>query len=538
MVRTIHLDFEQLRSKEEGGKFYPNRLIIDYLSGNSELQTFYKCLPQLSNFKNVIEERSKMDVNRALLVKRLKDQYSSLADVPDNIELLSNTNTFTVTTGHQLCLFTGPLYFIYKIITTINLAESLKSEYPEYNFVPIYWMASEDHDFEEVNHISLYGKTIEWDRPQNGAVGEMPTKSIVEIIEQIGETISGEQHSQQIISLLQSAYLDQKTLANATRAFAHALFGKYGLVVIEPNDREFKKVFSPIAVDDILNQTAFGLVNKTNNLLSKLKYKIQLNPREVNCFYIMDSLRERIVAQDNGEFEVVNTEIRFSKEELINEIEAHPERFSPNALMRTLYQEALLPNLAYIGGPAEIAYWLQCKGVFDHYNISYPILKLRSSAMIVNEQMASKIDKLGLQIVDFFNREEDIEKSFVKNNSGNESDLDNERKQLDEVFKRISAKLDILDPSLVASSQALQSKTEAAIAELEKKILKTEKKRNQDSINRIKKIKSSLFPNKSTQERVDNITPYIARYGASLIDVIKEELKYDEGITILAGKEN
>ena len=181
------MDIQQL-SFEETNRF--SKLICDYLSAKEELKPFYGAFPELNNFASQIELKKKKfsAEHRAVLVKSLRDQYKVLepsAAVSKNLDLLALDNTFTITTGHQLCLMTGPLYFIYKIITCINLAEKAAAANPVNKIVPVFWMASEDHDFEEINHASIAGTKFEWKAESGGAVGELATSGIDQIIDSI-----------------------------------------------------------------------------------------------------------------------------------------------------------------------------------------------------------------------------------------------------------------------------------------------------------------------------------------------------------------
>ena len=181
-----------------------------------------------------------------------------------------------------MCLFTGPLYFIYKIITTINLSEQLKSEYPEYNFVPIYWMASEDHDFDEVNHIHLFGKTLKWNQDQKGAVGAISTKSMQSLFNQLKPILGDSKNAEDLYRLLSDSYLKNKDLASATRHLVNSLFSKYGLVVLDADSPNLKKEAIPLIKRDVLEQSNYPLIQNTNQGLGE----VQAYVRPINFFYL------------------------------------------------------------------------------------------------------------------------------------------------------------------------------------------------------------------------------------------------------------
>lgn len=503
-----------------------SKLMIDYINGDDSLRSFYTYSPNINSFKQAIEDKSKARMNRELLVKVLKEQYEKSRIQTSNAELLLDTNTFTVCTGHQLCLFTGPLYFVYKIITTINLAQALKKKYPEYNFVPVYWMATEDHDFEEVKSIHLFGKKISWENAAAaGAVGGLDTRSLQTVIEELKTILGDSENSKQLIQLFSDAYLKQNNLADATRCLVNALFGEYGLIILDGNDARLKLEFIDILKDDILNNTNYKLVTQTNTKLDELDYKTQVSPREINCFYMVDGVRERIerVGDKGDGYKVLNTEITFTKDRLLTELKDHPERFSPNVVTRPIYQQIILPNLAYVGGPGEIAYWLEYKAMFDHHKVNFPILIPRNFAMLTDERTDQQIQKLGFEFNDIFKDVDTLNKEYVKKNAGSDLSLNEQELKLTAIYSEISAKASAVDITLKGSVEAEMQKGINALKNIESKIVRAEKQKQETSIQQIKKIKDKFFPEGMLQERYDNVAPYYLKQGRSLIPLLKEQ---------------
>lgn len=368
-------------SYQETGSF--SKLVLDYINDEEQLKAFYSYRPDMEGLAKAIEHRN-FSGNRETLVKVLQDQYQHLQpnkSVTKNIELLGSANTFTVTTGHQLNLFTGPLYFIYKIVTTINLAIELKMAHPDQNFVPVYWMATEDHDFDEINHVSVDEKNISWIQQTNGATGRLSTQTVAAAVTAYKGYLGISKNGKRIAKLVEQAYLQHDNLADATRFLVNNLFEKYGLVIVNADDAQLKKQFTHIITEDIIQHNSSKNIEKSSKNLEDLGYKTQVNGRDINFFYLIDNLRERLIFE-NGKYLVNHTDISFTEETLKAEIEAHPERFSPNVVMRPMYQEVILPNLAYIGGGAEVAYWMQLKANFDFYQVDFPVLLLRNSALL------------------------------------------------------------------------------------------------------------------------------------------------------------
>src|SRR3989344_4404179 len=227
-LKKQHISFEDTKQF--------SKLFLDYINGESMLRKFYSYSPEIDSFKQAIDDKRKESTNRILLVDVLKKQYSKYSDnstLSDNINLLLKKETFTVCTGHQLCLFTGPLYFIYKIISTINLAEALKKKYPENNFVPVYWMATEDNDFEEISSINLFGKKIKWNSDAKGAVGRLNPASLNVVIDELKQILGESANAKELIQLFKDTYLQHVTISEATRYMVHQLFSEYGLVILD-----------------------------------------------------------------------------------------------------------------------------------------------------------------------------------------------------------------------------------------------------------------------------------------------------------------
>ena len=510
---------------------YFSSLICDYLDEKETLKQFYNRLPNLENFKYQIEEKqaSFNEDTRATLVSVLKKQYQNV-DVSEktdqNITVLKNDNTFTITTGHQLNLFTGPLYFLYKIISTINLSNELKQQYPDCNFVPIYWMATEDHDFEEINYFNFKGRKVQWNKNVSGAVGELSNDGLSNVFNQFSEVLGRSNNANDLKNLFEKAYVKHNNLTDATRFLANELFKTYGLVIIDANDSDLKNEFIPFIKEELLQQTSCKTVVETNKKLSSLSddYKIQVNPREINLFYLKENLRERIVLED-GIYKVKNTNITFTKEAILKEADAHPERFSPNVIMRPLYQEVILPNLCYIGGGGELAYWFQLKSNFEAQNVPFPILLLRNSVLIQTEQQLEKLQKLNISEQSIFLKQVALINKKVKEISEIEIDFSSQKNHLKQQFEELYKLAEQTDKSFLGAVKAQEIKQLKGLENLEKRLLKAQKRKLSDQVSRITELQDQLFPGKSLQERNTNFSEFYLEYGKGLIPKLIESLE-------------
>lgn len=517
---------------------YFSNLIEDYLDRKKSLDSFYGKFPSVENFKFQIEEKGNSFTaeKRKILVERIKIQNSIIKlseSTAKNINLLTDENTFTITTGHQLNLFTGPLYFLYKIFSTLNLCETLKKTYPKNNFIPIYWMATEDHDFEEINYFNFQGKRIQWERNSNGAVGELSMQGLDKVFEQFKAELGDSKNAKELERLFEKSYLEHENLAEATRYLANSLFSRYGLVILDGNDAILKKAFIPYAEKEITENLSFKTIISTTEKLIELGYKEQVHPREINLFYLTENLRERIIERE-GKFKIGETQKSFTKDEILNELKNHTERFSPNALLRPLYQEIILPNLCYIGGGGELAYWFQLKDYFDAIQIHFPILLLRNSVLLIPKYLSEKLKKMDVPQMDLFLPQHKLLTLRTHKISTINIDFSKQKEFLKKQFVALYELAQKTDATFVGAVAAQEKKQLNGLDKLEKRLLKAQKRNLADELERLRNIQAQLFPNESLQERQLNFSEFYMEFGESLLDFLKENLDpLDGSFTIL-----
>lgn len=525
LIFKPNMSIQTLSYKDTG---YFSKLICDYLEENEQLKPFYNHFPTLEAFQAQMDEKQKKIPlqTRLLLAKRILYQYgahtlsqSTLA----NIDLLKEENTFTVTTGHQLNLFTGPLYFLYKIFSVINLTERLKKAYPNHHFVPIFWMATEDHDFEEINHFYFRNNKITWNSEASGAVGELSTAGLEAFSRCLQKEFGQSENGQKLSKLFHEAYVTHKTLDQATRYIANQLFRTYGLVIVDGNDKELKACFAPYVKEELENRLSFHAITETTKRLTEKGYPEQVHPREINLFYLNKNIRERIVYQENR-YHVLNTSIAFTKDEILDELQNYPERFSPNALLRPLYQEVILPNLCYIGGGGELAYWFQLKDYFHQVDVPFPILVLRNSVLLIQQKWIDKLNKLNVAVDKLFLSKEQLTTDLTYELSPIPIDFSTQKEHLQNQFQQLYAIAEITDASFLGAVAAQEKKQLNGLNKLEKRLLRAQKRKFSDTINRILSIQDELFPQQSLQERHHNFSEFYIENGTQLMDILKAEL--------------
>lgn len=503
-----------------------SRRDLAYASQAAELRPFYEYAPTLEGLRAAIDARADYPTDRALLQQVLREQYGCLPAheaVEAQLEALGRPTTFTLVTAHQPSLFTGPLYYIYKICSTINLARRLNAAYPDVHVVPVFVSGGEDHDFEEINHANLFGKTVRWEQERGGAVGRLPTDTLGPALAELKDILGDSEQATAIYRRIEAAYQGFPAYAQATQALVHDLFGAQGLVVLNMDDASLKRPFASIMRSELLDQPSQAFVERAQQQLESLGFSGQAYAREINLFYFSDGARDRIVREGNT-YRVLNTELAFTREAMLAELEAHPERFSPNVILRPLYQETILPNLAYIGGGGELAYWLERREQFAHYGIPYPVLIRRSSVLWIDRGTAGKMDKLDLRVADLFRDTEALIKDYVREQTENELSLTAEKEQLEVLFQSIAGKAREVDPTLEKAVLAEHARQLKAVENLEGRLMRAEKQRHDIAIGQLRALREKLFPGDGLQERHDNFLTLYTRYGDELFTTLIDTL--------------
>jgi bacillithiol biosynthesis cysteine-adding enzyme BshC len=499
-------------------------LVNDYVNRDEKLKEFIFDFPSEISIQKAMEEKQFSLEKRNVLVDVLKSQYAHLKVselVQQNIESLLQENTFSICTAHQPSIFTGYLYFIYKIIQAIKLSNECKALFPANNFVPIFFIGSEDNDLEEIGEFNLLGKKYQWQTNQQGSCGEMDTADLVPIIDEIKKYFNtGIEDEKELLAIFQNAYKANQNLADATRYIVNELMGRFGIVCIDGNEARLKSLYKDVLKDELLHQHSFKIVSNTIDKLS-INYHGQAKPRELNLFHKKyNSYRERIELNE-GVYQVVNSDLNFTAQEMLAELENHPEHFSPNVILRPMYQETILPNIAFVGGGGELAYWMQLKDLFTNYHVQFPILFLRNSLLFIDEKSSTQIDKLGLTLEQLFMPTNELNNLLLAKN--------NVIHQLKEYEKNIELQLNemvqlaaTVSVPLEESVKAHRQKNLNIVNRIHEKFAAHIKRKEVDTYSKIAFIKENLFPNNSLQERHDNVISLYKMYGKNLFDILLE----------------
>jgi bacillithiol biosynthesis cysteine-adding enzyme BshC len=433
--------------------------------------------------------------HRTILCSYLNDQYSKISttEAQDiNLRHLAKDNTFSITTGHQLSLGLGPLFLIYKALHVINLCEQLNKEQPDFHLVPVFWLASEDHDFEEIKATQFFHKDFAWDTNQTGPVGRFETSGLNETYQAMLSLFQGDAREE----LTGLFHVGEDRYVEHFKVLLNKVFGTYGLLIMDGDNPDLKRMFVPIMEKELAHQFVFEHVNTTNQALEEAGQKIQAHVRPINLFYMTEGKRSRIIPSSDG---FLIDEIQWEKDELLKELADFPERFSPNVLLRPVYQECILPNICYVGGGGEMAYWAQLKATCSAVNVEYPLIQTRVSAFIARDTIDQSIlpfyfSDLSTQIETLISKESNRDAVF--------NALDEEVTRLK---LRMSEGISNFGNEANKWCGAQHASIDSSVSHYKQRWQKEEKQQLDTQIKRLERIHRELYPNKVPQERQLNL---------------------------------
>ncbi len=521
-------------------------LFLDYIEEFDNVSKFYS-----KNFRdkdkyiihfNTLASQNK--VHRNNLTEIITKQYKSFnisEETKRNIELLKSSNTLAIITGQQLGIFTGPLYTLYKSITAIKLAEKLKDEFPNFNFVPVFWLEGDDHDFDEVRTISIlnnennlvdvsYHDGIE-EEINRGSIGQLKFNDNINLIyEELHKSLRETEFKASLIDFLKSIYTPEKTFLEALKELIFNLFDKYGLIIFNPIDNEIKKLLKPIFKKSI-NEYKFhstALVERSAEL--EEIYHAQVKVKAINLFYIDDKERLLIEPTETGELRLKGKRKKFSFDEMLNLIETYPEKFSPNVLLRPICQDFLFPTGFYVAGPSEISYFAQVNPLYEFFSIEEPFIYPRASCTIIEKGVNQVLNKYNLSVLDIFVEQKILIENIIKRNSelNTEKVFNDTGKELENIFNSITLSISKVDNTLEDLSQKTLQKVQQLLEYLRSKTSEAEKRKYEITIRQLTKVQNVLYPNQNLQERELNFIYFVNKYGMDFLKWLYDEIKIDK----------
>ena len=517
-------------------------LFLDYLDEFENVERFYgknfRATEQYLPFFKQLSEKDRP--HRLKVAEILKAQYQNQKiskQTEQNIHALASEKTIAVLTGQQLGILGGPLYTIYKSITAIKLCNHLKENYDGFNFVPVFWLEGDDHDYDEVRNFSVLNNenqllNLKYDdghleEINRGSIGSLKfNQNIESVINELTGSLRETEFKASLLDLVRSIYQPDKTFLEAFRELMIRLFDEYGLIIFNPLDSDVRKLLTPVFTKEI---TEFG--EHTGDIVERSAeleevYHAQVKVKPINLFYIEEKERLSIEPTDTGEYKLKGKRKKFTKDELLLQLDTSPEKFSPNVLLRPICQDYLFPTAFYIGGPGEISYFAQVSPLYKIYNIEEPFIYPRSSATIVEKGVQTILEKNSLTYTDIFSEEELlIQKILAASSDVNlESLFLNSQEEINSSLNQISDKLFFIDKTLLDLTSKSKQRIEETINFLKAKAVEAEKKKYESTIRQISKVRNVLYPNNNLQERELNWIYFANKYGMDIFKWIYNEL--------------
>ncbi len=521
-------------------------LFLDYLYRFDNVKEFYN-----NNFRNKEKfsdlfnsiSNSKKD-KQFHISPIIKNQYSDFqtasAKTIKNIDSLDNPKTIAIVTGQQVGILGGPLYTVYKILTAVRLSNQLNERFNEYKFAPVFWLEGDDHDFNEVRSINIfdndnqvinigYKSEIEADDAKLSVGNINFDEAINDFMASLDNTLRQSDFKDELLKKLNDFYAPAKSFKQSFKELIFWLFDEYGLVIFDPQDIAIKNILKPIFKKEVndFQQHTKRLIQVSAEL--EELYHAQVKVKPVNLFYHTDDGRYSVEPVDEI-FKLRRKRKQFTKEEILNEIEEHPERFSANVLLRPICQDYLLPTGFYIAGPSEIAYFAQINPLYDFYKIQAPVIYPRTSVTLIEINVNAALDKYDLTLKDIFSELNELKHKVIADLSDNNinNSFVNAENEIELIFDRIKENLFAIDKTLVDSSAKYKEKVFSVFNELKNKAVKAQENKHETTVRQLTRISHLLYPNDNLQEREINFTYFYNKYGSELIKKIYDEMSINE----------
>ncbi|MDH3252240.1 MAG: bacillithiol biosynthesis cysteine-adding enzyme BshC [Ignavibacteria bacterium] len=516
-------------------------LFFDYLHNFSSVRKFYvHDFRESDSYKTVIDDLLGREGDRSVLVEVLDEQnraFRAGSKAFEHIGLLRKKTTYAVVTGQQVGIFGGPLYSVYKTITAIKLAENLKKKFPHYDFVPVFWVEGEDHDFAEMNNVGILAPDSKYVKVEYLPGGSMPERNMGPVGElvfddHLQDTFAGLEAALQkteftagVLERLRSSYAAGATFNSGFVSWMNALFEEWGVVFVSPHDPRLKRMMSPLFVKELSEfpHTSQLVIDRSAEL--EQSYHAQIKPKSINLFLFHKNGRYLIEPREN-DFSLKGTRHYLSPEELLAIARETPEQLSPNVVLRPIAQDTILPTVAYVGGPSEIAYNAQLGPVYESFGIVRPVLYPRASASFAGERLERVREKYQLDHIDFFSNPDVITKRVLTQIAEVKLDelFDDSRARVREVYKELGFGLKEIDSTLLGALEGIVSKSDHNLDVLHEKAGAAQRRRNETVVRQIERASHEFLPGGTLQERGLSIVYFMNKYGPDLVRWFVDEL--------------
>lgn len=531
-----------------------NNLYLDYISGGEEelkkLKPFFNAMyRENEDFFKVIDEKIH-NYNRSryfdknVLIDILQRQNVTFGGdefTAGNIEMLKKDDTFAIVTGQQVSLYTGPLYTILKTITAVKLSKDLKERFPQFNFVPVFWLEAEDHDINEANHTYLIDRQNELvrvgfeDENRNNEDGiKKNTPSVGTIVfgeminsinEQLRSSLIDTDFKDKIMNIVTKHYREGNDYKTAFAGLMNEIFSGYGVVFIDPGDSEVKRLLMPVFEKELTSSPKLCETLITQSAELEKNYDIQVKPKVINIFFLHNNNRLLIEPREGGKFALKNSKRRFENEEMMNILQESPELFSPNVVLRPICQDYLLPTAAYIGGPGEISYFAQFLPAYRHYDITMPVIYPRSSVSIIEGKISKFMNNFNVKLEDIFHHNFLVSKVVEKLSEVKvEDEISKYTDELNKIFYDMRNMTVKVDQTLLNSVDNIKEKTKQSFEHLKGKLINAQARKSENTTTQIDKVTNNIYPNHKLQEREINILYFMNKYDVTFIKKLFHEI--------------
>lgn len=537
LKRMTLIPFDQIPS--QAGGF--NDLFRDYCAAHAKVARFFPSdYRQDSAYSTMLEQPGPRPEERERLVNVLQEQNRILGASTatfERIALLRKETTFAVVTGQQVGLFGGPLYTLLKTVTAVRLAAALKAKFPSNDFVPVFWIEGEDHDFAEMNHATVLdqeGNPVRLEYLPGGVMPERNTGPVGEMVfddqihkplEVLQSALPATDFTPELLKRLGHHFATGKTFGQAFGGWMHELFRDAGIVLISPNDPALKKILSPLFVRELSEYPEVSRLVITRSAELEQDYHAQIKPRSVNLFMFHKGGRYLIEPREH-DFSLKGTRHFVPKEEMLRLAAHEPHLFSPNVVLRPVAQDMLLPTVAYVAGPSEVAYHAQLGPVYEHFGVRQPVVYPRASASFVPERTLRLLEKYQTDVADLVADLDGVTAAAVEQVSEVKLDLlfADTAARAREMVGELRFALKEIDPTLSGPVEGLEGKLTQNLAVLKEKAIAAQKRTHETAVRQLERAHGFLVPGGVLQERALNPALFLNRYGPAVVERLLGEL--------------
>jgi bacillithiol synthase len=530
--------------KDNTGLIENNKIYQDYTDNAQNVKEFYPLhYKSRTSWQAIIDKVRSRNADHSELGKILERQNTDFGinqKILDNIAKLSSGSAFAVVTGQQTGIFTGPLYTIYKAMTAIKLCQYLSEKY-QADFIPVFWVESNDHDLKEANHIYLLDSNsdqmkIEYNPSQytidSSVKDVLVDENFAMIIDDFEKSLPNTEFKSNIFGIIRDSYLPSKSISYGFGRMMSHLLGEYGLVLIDPSDNDIKKLMLPMFQKEAEHPLkSVEIINSAGERLKSLGYESQIEKSDDStCIFIeMDGARCKLYYRKER-FEFDSCDMVLSKSELLETLQIAPWRFSPNVALRPVIQDYILPTVSYIAGPGETAYFAQLSEVYQHFGVSMPIIHPRASFTIIEGRIQRVIEKNKLEIADLIEDPDRLFSRLSREQAPIELEvlIESSRSSIERVFQSLSSELSHIDPNLANIVESARKKVDLQVNILKDKAYQSQRGRDEVTRNQIKRACMNIFPEGEPQERMFNIVQYLVLYNTQLLDEIMSAIIIDD----------